>query len=173
MSINSLNNMVSGAAPSEEFTITLMTWMKTNWPTGGALGDTNLIAGNITFDTKFQNLSKKRAIVFEQFPQSTPPGTLGGLIVNVTETKRIQVWVSAANLGVAKAEKWKLEQQLLSMVNANPRALIPNGVREMWMDNFTQIPTDSDGAPSKGQAQESLIARSSAQVHMYYEMVRV
>ena len=162
--------------------VTLANYLRTNWPPGGAntagTADSELTPynppttmGNIKFDTKFQNLlNAKHAIVVENMIQHLTPVVLGMNRVSHEDVKRIQVWATGTNPGNALDKRWKMEQQIESLVNANP--LNVANTREVILGEFQEIAVWFDADISKGIVNAPYVARSYALCSMYYDKAR-
>lgn len=133
------------------------------------MSDTDLVAGNINFDTKFSRMDKLYHVIIEPMPIQSKFNGTGGSRYSVKDQKRIQILCKGFS---AKDKKWKLEQQIYSMINANIRGMITDGIEEAFITDFQEIAVDSDDLMSTGLAQPKVatIARSRALVTLQYDM---
>lgn len=178
MPLDILKNASLNAVFSKDTTIALRDFLRDNWPAGGAMGDSALTKfvdptttpnGRVIFDTKFNRMDFLYHVIIEPIPIS-PRMRYGGGRTLVTDRKRIQIFAGPTNN--AKDKKWKLEQQVFSMINANPHALNADGVKRQTVSEFTEIRTYNDGDITRGVADSSQIARSAAIVSLWYDMIK-
>lgn len=163
--VNKLLNAQLSAVFSQDPSISLKSWLSTNWTT--TTGYSPPAAALVKFDTKFHSFTGMNLVIIEEMPKTTESQTLGKGRTRVTETKRLQIWCRGSS---AKNNRYLMEKHIDSLINGNPTGLQSDGIDEMHLDDFTEIPQITDDEINKAQPQRQEVWRSAAQVRLAYDL---
>ncbi len=162
---NILKNARLSAVFSQDPTISLKSYLSTNWTT--TTGYSPPAAATIKFDTKFGSFTGFNFVIVEDMPKISKPETLGKGRVRVTENKRIQILCRGTS---AKNNLYLMEKHIDSLINGNPLGLISDGIDLMELDDFTPIPVITDNEITQTQPQRQEVWRSRASVRLIYDL---
>lgn len=163
--VNKLLNAQLSAVFSQDPTISLKNYLSTNWAT--VTGYSPPAAAAIKFDTKFGSFTGFNLVIIEEMPKSVESQIVGKGRTRVTETKRLQIWCRGSS---AKNNRYLMEKHIDSLINSNPTGLTSDGIDEMHLDDFTEIPQITDDEINKAQPQRQEVWRSRATVRLVYDL---
>lgn len=162
---NKLLNAQLGAVFSQDPSISLKTFLSTNWTV--STGYSPPTAASIKFDTKFGSFTGFNMIIIEDMPKIIQTQTLGKGRTRVTENKRIQIWCRGTS---GKNNRYLIEKHIDSLINGNPRGMISDGIDIMELDDFREIPQITDSEINTAQPQRQEVWRSVATVRLIYDL---
>lgn len=162
---NKLLNAQLGAVFSQDPSISLKSYLSTNWTT--TTGYSPPSTANIKFDTKFGSFTGFNMIIIEDMPKTIASQTLGKGRTRVTENKRIQIWCRGTS---GKNNRYLIEKHIDSLLNGNPRGMISDGIDIVELDDFREIPQITDDEINKAQPQRQEVWRSVATVRLIYDL---
>lgn len=155
-----------GTAFTTDPAISLKNYLKDNWAT--VTGYTPPLATAIRFDTKFGNMSGENFVVIENMPQTIKPQTLGKSRTRTNDVKRIQILcIGHSSIN----NRWHIEQHIDSLINANPRGMVTDGIDQIAVDEFVLLENSSDNTLAPGET--TVRSRSRALCTLIYDKIRV
>lgn len=157
--------------PVPDAGLSLMTYLSTNW--AAITPGISPAAADIKFDTKNSETKKFYKVLVRKIPFRPRPIEIGGTREMYEERKRVVLY---AETGDAFAKVFTMRENVYDLINANRRALIASGVKEMRVTEIGKLdPESEDGKILFGMANEINEKRAAEYVlvTMLIEKVRV
>ena len=166
--VNILKNTRLSAAFTTDPAVALWTYIKSIW--GTVTGYAPPAVATVKFDIKFgEQKGFFYFVIVENMPTIIKPLQLGAGTFNYDEIKRVQILAIGPS---AKDKRWKMEQHIGSLINADLTGMQTTyGINEVRITEFRELPGETDieekGLEPNKQFQ---VARSYALVSMKYDL---
>lgn len=166
MVINILKVAQLGTAFTQDPAISLMKFIKTNWDQPVTF--TAVPKANINFDTKWARADFANHIIIEQMTVKPEDAALGRSRIRYHHYFRVQVFCKGDS---ALNNRYKIEQHLEDLINANPAAERGDGFDEFMLEGWQPVPSWTDEELNKVtvNTKNTTQSRSKAIIHIIYE----
>lgn len=163
--VNKILNSVLGAVFSQDPSITLYTYLSTNWT--AVTGYTPPAANLVKFDTKFGAMKGfYNWVIVEKMVDRHKAQTLGQSRFDNEVVRRLQVMCKGPS---ARNNRYIIEKHIESLLNGNVTGMQADGIKTVMISDFQEIPTQSDSDVTRLKPTKDDHVRSFATVVMKYD----